>query len=105
MAAGLEASSNHPYAQAIVAFAKDEEIEALELSEISDKENGVYAKLKGSEVAFIRAEKSQLSGKLLEVLEDALKQGHGASLLLKDSNQWLYSRSSMMTLEMELMTL
>ena len=85
LAAGLEASSNHPYAQAIVAFAKDEEIEALELSEISDKENGVYAKLKGSEVAFIRAEKSQLSGKLLEVLEDALKQGHGASLLLKDS--------------------
>ena len=85
LAAGLEASSNHPYAQAIVAFAKDEEIEALELSETSDKENGVYAKLKGSEVAFIRAEKSQLSGKLLEVLEDALKQGHGASLLLKDS--------------------
>lgn len=85
LAAGLEASSNHPYAQAIVAFAKDEEIEALELSEISDKENGVYAKLKGSEVAFTRAEKSQLSGKLLEVLEDALKQGHGASLLLKDS--------------------
>ena len=85
LAAGLEASSNHPYAQAIVAFAEDEEIEALELSEISDKENGVYAKLKGSEVAFIRAEKSQLSGKLLEVLEDALKQGHGASLLLKDS--------------------
>jgi Cd2+/Zn2+-exporting ATPase len=85
LAAGLEASSNHPYAQAIVAFAKDEEIEALELSEISDKENGVYAKLKGSEVAFVRAEKSQLSGKLLKVFEDALKQGHGASLLLKES--------------------
>ena len=85
LAAGLEASSNHPYAQAIVAFAKDEGIEAMELSEISDEENGVYAKHKGSEVAFVRAEKSQLSGKLLEVLEDALKQGHGASLLLKDS--------------------
>ena len=30
LAAGLEASSNHPYAQAIIAFAKDESIEPLE---------------------------------------------------------------------------
>ena len=85
LAAGLEVSSNHPYAEAIVSFAKDEEIVPLELSEISDDENGVFGKYKGSEVAFVRAEKSQLSGKLLEELEGALKQGHGASLLLKES--------------------
>ena len=47
-------------------------------------ENGVSAKLKGSEVAFIRAEKSHVSGKLAEDLQSALKQGHGASLLMKD---------------------
>lgn len=84
LAAGLEASSNHPYAQAIIAFAKDESIEPLELNDISDMENGVSAKLKGSEVAFIRAEKSHVSGKLAEDLQSALKQGHGASLLMKD---------------------
>ena len=47
-------------------------------------ENGVSAKLKGSEVAFVRAELSQVSGKLEEELKSALNLGHGASLLLKD---------------------
>ena len=84
LAAGLEASSNHPYAQAIIAFAENESIEPLDLSDISDMENGVSAKLKGSEVAFVRAELSQVSGKLEEELQSALNLGHGASLLLKD---------------------
>ena len=84
LAAGLEASSNHPYAQAIIAFAEKELIEPLALTDISDMENGVSAKLKGSEVAFVRAERSQVSGKLEEELKSALKLGYGASLLLKD---------------------
>lgn len=84
LAAGLEASSNHPYAQAIIAFAENESIEPMELTDISDMENGVSAKLKGSEVSFVRAELSQVSGKLEEELQSALNLGHGASLLLKD---------------------
>ena len=84
LAAGLEASSNHPYAQAIISFAQNESIEPLALTDISDMENGVSAKLKGSEVAFVRAELSQVSGKLEEELKSALNLGHGASLLLKD---------------------
>ena len=84
LAAGLEASSNHPYAQAIISFAQNESIEPLTLTDISDMENGVSAKLKGSEVAFVRAELSQVSGKLEEELKSALNLGHGASLLLKD---------------------
>ena len=84
LAAGLEASSNHPYAQAVMAYAQDESIEPLELEEISDIENGVSAKHKDSEVAFVRADPSQVSGKLKDELESALKLGHGASLLTKD---------------------
>ena len=84
LAAGLEASSNHPYAQAIISYAQNESIEPLALTDISDMENGVSAKLKGSEVAFVRAELSQVSGKLEEELKSALNLGHGASLLLKD---------------------
>ena len=84
LAAGLEASSNHPYAQAIISFAQNESIEPLALTDISDMENGVSAKLKGSEVAFVRAELSQVSGKLEEELQSALNLGQGASLLLKD---------------------
>ena len=84
LAAGLEASSNHPYAQAIVALAEQESIEPLSLTDLKDGEKGVSAKLKGANVAFLRAEKSQVSGALLSALEDALEQGHGASLLLKE---------------------
>lgn len=84
LAAGLEASSNHPYAQAVVTYAQDESIEPLELDEISDIENGVTAKHKGTEVAFVRADPSQVSGKLKDDLESALKLGYGASLLTKD---------------------
>jgi P-type E1-E2 ATPase len=84
LAAGLEASSNHPYAQAVMTYAKDESIEPLELDEISDIANGVAAKHKGTEVAFVRADPSQVSGKLKDELESALKLGYGASLLTKD---------------------
>ena len=84
LAAGLEASSNHPYAQAIIELSQNESIEPLGLSGVSDGENGVFAKLKGTDVAFVRAEKSLVSGKLLESLENALSAGHGASLLLKE---------------------
>lgn len=84
LAAGLEASSNHPYAQAVIALAEEESIEPLKLTQISDGEYGVTAKLKGADVSFVRAEKSLVSGTLLTALEDALKLGNGASLLLKD---------------------
>ena len=84
LAAGLETSSNHPYAQAIIALAKDEQISPTVLTNISDGEDGVHAKMKNVDVAFVRADKSMVSGKLLEALEEALGNGHGASLLLKE---------------------
>ena len=87
LAAGLEASSNHPYAQAIIELAKNESIEPLQLTDLSDDGNGVSGKIEGSDVSFVRAEKSLVSGSLLKALDEALKQGHGASLLLKDGKQ------------------
>ena len=55
LAAGLEVSSNHPYAQAIIALAEEESISPMKLTDISDGERGVFAKLNGDEVAFMRA--------------------------------------------------
>ena len=87
LAAGLEASSNHPYAHAVISLAKKESIKPLELTQISDIENGISAKLKGDEVSLIRAEKSMVTGSLLKALENALQQGHGASVLMKNGKQ------------------
>ena len=87
LAAGLEASSNHPYAQAVITLAEDESIQPLELTEISDVKNGISAKLKGDEVSLVRAEKSMVTGALLKSLESALQQGHGASVLMKNGKQ------------------
>ena len=87
LAAGLEASSNHPYAQAVIALAKKESIEPLQITDLSDDGKGVSGKIENSEVSFVRAEKSLVSGSLLKALEEALKLGHGASLLLKDGKQ------------------
>ena len=85
LAAGIEASSNHPYAQAVVALAEEEDITPTKLTNISDGEEGVSAKMNGVDIAFVRADKSLVSGKLLESLENALAKGHGASLLLKEN--------------------
>lgn len=84
LAAGIESSSNHPYAQAIIDFAKSQEIKPLTVSQISDGEDGVYGKFSGAEVSFVRANPSQLKGRLLESLNSALAEGHGASLLTKE---------------------
>ena len=84
LAAGLEESSNHPYAQAIIALAEDEQTPPTKLTDISDGEDGVYGKVKNADVAFIRADKSLVTGALLKGLEEALNNGHGASLLIKE---------------------
>ena len=84
LAVGLEASSNHPYAQSIIALAEKEGITPIEIDNVSDKENGVHGQVKNSNVSFVRAEKSQVSGALLKALNEALDAGNGASLLIKE---------------------
>ena len=84
LAAGIEVSSNHPYAESIISFAQDESIQPKIVSEISDGEDGVYAKFNGGDVSFVRANESMVTGKLLTALKEAKRNGHGASLLTKD---------------------
>ena len=84
LAAGLEVSSNHPYAQAIIGLAESESIEPTKVSDISDGEKGVSGKVKGAEVSFVRAQETILDGALLDAYENAKANGHGASLLQKD---------------------
>ena len=84
LAAGIEVSSNHPYAESIISFAQDESIQPKTVSEISDGEDGVYAKFNGGDVSFVRANESMVTGKLLTALKEAKRNGHGASLLTKD---------------------
>jgi len=84
LAAGLELSSNHPYAQAIIAIAEEEDVTPTKVVQLSDGEKGVHGVVSGVKVAMIRAEASLLSGKLLDGLNEALEEGHGVSLLLKD---------------------
>ena len=85
LAAGIEASSNHPYAEAISDFAVSEKITPIKVSNISDGEDGVYGKVTGAEVSFVKADSSKLKGSLLNALNEALSEGHGASLLTKDN--------------------
>ena len=84
LAAGLESSSNHPYAKAILELAKEDNIAPTKVIQLSDGEKGVHGVVSGVKVAMIRADESLLSGKLLHALEDAKSKGHGVSLLVKD---------------------
>ncbi len=84
LATGLELSSNHPYAQAVIAIAEEENITPTKVVQLSDGEKGVHGVVSGVKVAMIRADASLLSGKLLDGLNEALEEGHGVSLLLKD---------------------
>ena len=84
LAAGLESSSNHPYAKAVLELAKEDNITPTKVIQLSDGEKGVHGVVSGVKVAMVRADESLLSGKLLHALEDAKSKGHGVSLLVKD---------------------
>ncbi|MDP6869888.1 MAG: heavy metal translocating P-type ATPase [Candidatus Poseidoniaceae archaeon] len=84
LAAGIESSSNHPYAQTIIEAAKAENLSKTKVTNLKDGEAGVYGKVGKSKVAMIRASEEVVKGKLLEALSAAKEAGHGASILLKD---------------------
>jgi len=84
LAAGLESSSNHPYAQAVIAIAEKENVTPTKIIQLSDGETGVHGVVSGVKVAMIKADASLLSGNLLDGLNEALDEGNGVSLLLKD---------------------
>ncbi len=87
LAAGLEVSSNHPYARAIIALAKDEGLTPAKVSGLNDGVSGVHGKLSGKVVEMVRATEDGLSQKLTKALTEAFSLGHGASLLRKEGKE------------------
>jgi len=89
IAAGLEARSNHPYALAIMALAMEKEYKPSPIHGHSDVEAGVVGMSSGKQVSLIRPDKlAELGIKIPKEIQTALdqanKQGHGASILCKE---------------------
>jgi P-type E1-E2 ATPase len=68
----------------VITLAEEEGIGITSVSSITDGEKGVHGKVSGALVSMVRAEEEMVSGVLTNALASARKEGHGASLLLKD---------------------
>ncbi len=84
LAAGLEKSSNHPYANIIVESCESDGLSPSKVSSLTDIGGGVEGKIEGKKAVIIKASSELLSGALLKKFEESLAAGHGSSLLMKD---------------------
>ena len=89
LAAGIEARSSHPYAEALREFAEKENIQPSEVKKIKDVNAGIQAMRNKEEVLMLRPD--ALSEYSIELPEELQKEveltqslGHGASVLTKD---------------------
>ena len=89
LAAGIEARSSHPYAEALREFAEKESIQPSEVKKIKDVNAGIQAMRNKEEVLMLRPD--ALSEYSIELPEELQKEveltqslGHGASVLTKD---------------------
>lgn len=85
---GLEARSNHPYALAVMDRCEALGVEPAKISDMADIEAGVEGRQGSTRVAFIRPDKAdtmgiEVSKSLQDAFNDAKREGHGASLLVK----------------------
>ena len=88
LAAGIEARSSHPYAEALREFAEEQKIQAVEVKKIKDVNAGIQAMRNKEEVLMLRPDalseyKIELPAELKKEVELAESQGHGASVLAK----------------------
>ena len=88
LAAGIEARSSHPYAEALREFADEQKIQAVEVKKIKDVNAGIQAMRNKEEVLMLRPDalseyKIELPAELKKEVELAESQGHGASVLAK----------------------
>ena len=83
LAAGLEKSSNHPYAKLIIENCQSASLKPINVTNLTDGEDGVYGTYKGEEVSMAKAVSNELPNKLQDALQTAMEQGHGASVLTK----------------------
>lgn len=89
ISAGLELSSNHPYASAIIDRSKDEKIQPYIIQNLVDGDGGVSGEYRGERVAignlnWIKKEGYMISDELLKKLENI--EATGISILTKGSN-------------------
>ena len=89
LAAGIEASSNHPYANVIRELCRSEDMSPSEVRSLNDGKAGVSGTLGGKKVMFGRSDWIVEEGVVVPVeLEEALIEagvaGYGSSLLSKD---------------------
>ena len=88
LAAGIEARSSHPYAEALREFAEEQKIQAVEVKKIKDVNAGIQAMRNKEEVLMLRPDalseyKIEIPAELKKEVELAESQGHGASVLAK----------------------
>lgn len=89
LAAGIEASSNHPYANVIRELCQSEDLSPHEVLSLNDGKAGVSGVSGGKKVMFGRSdwvieEGVVVPSELAEALVEAGVAGHGSSLLSKD---------------------
>ena len=88
LAAGIEARSSHPYAEALRDYAQQESIQASEVKKIKDVNAGIQAMRNKEEVLMLRPNALSEYGigipeELEREIELAESSGHGASVLAK----------------------
>lgn len=88
LAAGIEARSSHPYADALRAFAEEQNIQPVDVKNIKDVNAGIQAMRNKEEVLMLRPDalaeyNIKIPAELKKEVELAETQGHGASVLAK----------------------
>ena len=88
LAAGIEARSSHPYADALRAFAEEQNIQPVDVKNIKDVNAGIQAMRSKEEVLMLRPDalaeyNIEIPAELKKEVELAEAQGHGASVLAK----------------------
>ena len=88
LAAGIEARSSHPYAEALREFADEQSISASKVTKIKDVNAGIQALRNKEEVLMLRPDalvqyNIEIPPELKKEVELAESRGHGASVLTK----------------------
>jgi Cd2+/Zn2+-exporting ATPase len=88
LAAGIEARSSHPYAEALREFAQHLNIEPIKVKKIKDVNAGIQAMRNKEEVLMLRPNALSdygidISARLKKEVDLAESSGHGASILTK----------------------
>jgi len=88
LAAGIEARSSHPYAEALREYAAESNIEPSDVKKIKDVNAGIQAVRNKEQVLMLRPDalaeyNIEMPAELQTEVERAEQQGHGASVLAK----------------------